>query len=70
VVEGQRVTFTATVPVRPEVQLGAYTDYSFELETPEVTDEQVEQVIGELRDQQATLRPIDGRPRRRTTSPA
>jgi trigger factor len=61
VVEGERVTFTATVPVRPEVQLGAYTDYSFELETPEVTDEQVEQVIGELRDQQATLRPIDGR---------
>jgi trigger factor len=61
VVEGERVTFTATVPVRPEVQLGAYTDYSFELETPEVTDEQVEQVIGELREQQATLRPIDGR---------
>jgi trigger factor len=62
VVEGQTVTFTATVPVRPEVQLGAYTDYSFELETPEVTDEQVDQVIDELREQQATLKPIDGRP--------
>ena len=61
VVEGQKVTFTATVPVRPEVQLGAYTGYSFELETPEVTDEQIEQVIGELREQQATLRPVDGR---------
>jgi trigger factor len=61
VVEGQTVTFTATVPVRPEVQLGAYTDYSFELETPEVTDEQVDQVITELREQQATLRPVDGR---------
>jgi trigger factor len=61
VVEGQKVTFTATVPVRPEVQLGAYTDYSFELETPEVTDEQVDQVIEDLREQQATLRPVDGR---------
>jgi trigger factor len=59
--EGQPITFTATVPVRPEVELGAYTDYPFGLEIPEVTDEQVEQVITELREQQATLRPIDGR---------
>jgi trigger factor len=61
VVEGQKVTFTATVPVRPEVQLGAYTDYSFGLETPDVTDEQVAQVIEELREQQAALKPVDGR---------
>jgi trigger factor len=59
--EGQAITFTATVPVRPEVTLGAYTDYSFGLEVPETTDEQVDQVIDELREQQATLRPIDGR---------
>ncbi|MCA1588605.1 MAG: trigger factor [Chloroflexi bacterium] len=61
VAEGQPVTFTATVPVRPEVTLGAYGDYPFGLEVPEVTDEQVEAVIAELRDQQATLRPVDGR---------
>jgi trigger factor len=61
VAEGQAVTFTATVPVRPEVQLGSYSDYSFTLETPDVTDEQVDQVLEELREQQATLRPIDGR---------
>ena len=61
VVEGQAVTFTATVPVRPDVELGAYTDYPFGLEIPEVTAVQVEQVIGELREQQATLRPVDGR---------
>lgn len=61
VAEGQAVTFTATVPVRPDVELGAYTDYPFSLEIPEVTAEQVEQVIGELREQQATLRPVDGR---------
>ena len=59
--EGQAITFTATVPVRPEVELGSYADFPFSLETPEVTDEQVSQVIEELREQQATLRPIDGR---------
>jgi hypothetical protein len=60
--EGQPVRFTATVSVRPEVQLGSYTDYPFGLEIPETTDEQVEQVINELRGQQATLRPVDDRP--------
>jgi trigger factor len=59
--EGQAISFTATVPVRPEVTLGAYTGYPFGLEVPEVTDEQVSQVIEELREQQATLKPIDGR---------
>jgi trigger factor len=59
--EGQAMTFTATVPVRPDVTLGAYTDYSFGLEVPNVTDEQVDQVLTELREQQATLRPIDDR---------
>jgi trigger factor len=61
VAEGQAVTFTATVPVRPDVELGSYTDYPFELETTDVTDAQVEKVIGELREQQATLRPVDDR---------
>jgi trigger factor len=61
VAEGQSVRFTATVAVRPDVQLGAYTDYPFSLEATEVTDEQVEGVITELREQQATLRPIDDR---------
>jgi trigger factor len=60
--EGSALSFTATVPVRPEVELGSYTDYPFELETPDVTDEQVEGVITELREQQGSLRPIDGRP--------
>jgi len=62
VAEGQPVRFTATVAVRPEVQLGAYLDYPFGLEVPETTDEGVDQVIAELRDQQATLRPVDDRP--------
>ena len=61
VVEGVPVRFTATVAVRPEVTLGAYSDYPFSLEPVEVTDEQVEAVITDLREQQATLRPVDDR---------
>ncbi|HLA65142.1 MAG TPA: trigger factor [Candidatus Saccharimonadales bacterium] len=61
VTEGASVRFTATVAVRPEVTLGAYTGYPFSLEAVEVTDEQVEAVVTDLREQQATLRPIDGR---------
>jgi trigger factor len=60
VAEGQAVSFTATVPVRPDVQLGSYTEYPFTLETPEVTDADVDAVIAELRESQATLRPLDG----------
>ncbi len=61
VIEGATVRFTATVAIRPEVTLGAYVDYPFNLEPVEVTDEQVEAVVTDLRQQQATLRPVDGR---------
>jgi trigger factor len=61
VAEGAPVTFTATVAVRPEVALGAYADYPFGLEPAEVTDEHVEAVITDLREQQGTLRPVDER---------
>ncbi len=61
VAEGSSVRFTATVSVRPEVQLGDYANYPFGLEITPVTDEDVEAVITELREAQATLRPIDGR---------
>ena len=60
--DGEPVRFTATVPVRPEVTLGAYTGYPFELQVPAVTDAQVEAVINELRDEQGSLHPVDGRP--------
>ena len=61
VAEGATVRFTATVAVRPEVTLGAYTGYPFGIEPVEVTDAKVEAVIADLREQQATLRPVDGR---------
>ena len=39
---------------------GSYTGFAFGLEVPEITDEQVGQVLTELREQRPTLRPIDG----------
>ena len=59
--EGQPITFTATVPVRPDVELGAYTDYPFAWRSPRSPTSRSTQVIEELREQQATLRPIDER---------
>ena len=68
---GAAVTSRRRCPSALTSSLGAYTDYPFSLEMPDVTDEQIEQVIAELREQQATLRPIDDRAAaRRTTSPA
>lgn len=60
--EGVGATYTVTLPVRPEVQLGDYTEYPFTPEVNEVDDEQVEQVIEQLRDQQASLVPVEDRP--------
>jgi trigger factor len=60
--EGKGVSFTATVAVRPAVELGSYSDFPFTLEHPETTDAQVDRVIDELREQQATLKPVDDRP--------
>ena len=59
--EGNIVRFTATVSVRPEVQLGDYSDFPFEIERKPTTDDDVQKVVDELRDSQATLRPVDDR---------
>jgi trigger factor len=59
--EGVGATYQVTLPVRPDVQLGDYTEYPFTPEIDEVTDEQVDQVIEQLRDQQASLIPVEDR---------
>lgn len=59
--EGVGAAYRVTLPVRPQAELGDYTDYPFEPEIDEVTDEQVDQVVEQLRDQQATLVPIEDR---------
>jgi trigger factor len=59
--EGKPVIFTATVQVRPEVQLGDYRGFNFKPDIETVDDAKVDQVIEELRDQNATLAAVEER---------
>jgi trigger factor len=59
--EGKPLIFKATVPVRPEVTLGDYRGFNFRPEIETIDDAKVEQVVGELRDQYATLAPVEDR---------
>jgi trigger factor len=54
-------TYTVRLPVRPDVKLGAYADYPFSITIEEINDESVDKVIEQLRDQQASLVPVEGR---------
>ena len=53
--EGKPLIFKATVQVRPEVELGDYRNFNFRPEIETIDDARVDQVIEELRDQNATL---------------
>jgi trigger factor len=59
--EGVGASYAVTLAVRPEVALGDYTGYPFEPQVAEVTPEQIEQVVEQLRDQQASLVPVEDR---------
>jgi trigger factor len=59
--EGKPVIFKATVPVRPEVQLGDYGSFNFRPEIETIDDARVDKVIEELRDQQASLAAVEER---------
>jgi trigger factor len=59
--EGKPVIFTATVPVRPEVELGDYRNFNFKPEIETIDDARVDKVIEELRDQNGTLSPVEDR---------
>jgi len=61
-VEGQPVIFKATVQVPPEVTLGDYRTFNFAPEIETIDEARIDQVVGELRDQNATLRPVEDRP--------
>jgi trigger factor len=54
--------YRVTLALRPEVKLGAYTDYPFVIEVEKVDDARIERVVEQLRDQQASLVPVEGRP--------
>ena len=48
-------------PVRPEVTLGDYKDFNFKPEIETIDDARVDQVVEELRDQNATLAAVEDR---------
>jgi trigger factor len=60
--EGKPLIFKATVQVRPEVELGDYRNFNFAPEIEAIDDAKVDRVIDELRDQHATLAPVEDRP--------
>lgn len=54
------VIVKATVPVRPSIELGEYRDtLRIERQPVEVEPEKVDEVIAQLRDQYATIEPVD-----------
>jgi len=60
--QGKPFKFTATVQVPPEVTLGDYANFNFAPEIETIDDAKVTTVIDELRDQNASLRPVEDRP--------
>src|SRR5436190_15528458 len=60
-IEGKPVIFTATVQVRPEVKLGDYRGFNFKPEIETIDADKVQKVVDELRDQNASLSPVEDR---------
>jgi trigger factor len=59
--EGKPLIFKATVQVRPDVTLGDYKTFNFRPEIETIDESKVDKVIEELRDQNATLSPVEDR---------
>jgi trigger factor len=59
--ETEGASYTVTLPVRPTVQLGDYANFPFKPEVEEPDDAKVDQVVEQLRDQAASLVPVEGR---------
>ncbi len=55
------LTMKATVPLKPTIELGDYKSLKVEQEQVEVTREKVDEVIEQLRHQNATWEPVEGR---------
>ncbi|SDL86638.1 trigger factor [Halarsenatibacter silvermanii] len=53
-------SFTAEVEVKPEVELGEYTDFDIDMEEAEVTEEEVEKTLEQMQEQQSQLVSSDG----------
>ena len=56
------VQFTAVVPLRPEIDLGAYEEIRVEYEEPEVTDEQIDERLQAIRESLGTWERVERAP--------
>lgn len=54
------VTFTATIEVMPEAELGEYRDFDLNLDIDDVTDEDVDEVLHSFRESRASITPAEG----------
>src|SRR4029079_8982740 len=59
--EGKPLIFKATVPVRPEVQLGDYTSFNFRPEIETTDTPRVDKVSDALHDENGSLAPVEDR---------
>jgi trigger factor len=59
---GEPLTFTLHMEVRPDVQLARLEGFKVQRQSPEVTDEMVDEQLEAIRDQRATWNPTDDRP--------
>jgi trigger factor len=60
-VEGEGAAYRIVLPVRPDVKLGAYTDFPFGVDIDAIDDARVDQVLEQLREQNASLVPVEDR---------
>jgi len=59
IVQADPVVFTATVPLKPTIELGDYHSIKLTPEPVEVTKDEVDAVIGQLRRQHGTWEPVE-----------
>jgi trigger factor len=59
--EGQPLKFRAVFEVLPEFELSDYKNLAFEMPTMDVTEEDVNKTLEEMRERAATFAPVEGR---------
>lgn len=60
--EGQPLKFVAVFEVLPEFELGDYKKLEFEMPAMDITDEDVNKTLEEMRERAAAFAPVEGRP--------
>ena len=59
IIQTEPVTFKAVVPLKPEVKLGDYGSIKIDFEPAEVSEEEIQAIMEQTRQEQAVLIPVD-----------